>query len=348
MSIKINRKISISNNTAPIIVAEISGNHCGKKSLLLKHIKIAAKSGADMVKIQTYEPSDITIKQKNKKFIIKKGIWKNKYLWDLYKSAHTPYAWHHDAFKLAKKLNITLFSTPFSKKAVDFLEKFNVPIYKISSFEITDLDLINHIAKKNKPIILSTGMATLGEIKKAINIIEKHHKKIIILYCVSGYPTKEVDANIITIKKFSSIFKNYTIGLSDHTKGIYSSLTATALGVKVIEKHFILSNKLKSLDKTFSIEPKEMLQLKEMTKKVYQSLGKTIIGPKKNEIDSLKLRRSIFAIQTIKKGEKFSKKNIANFRPKIGICASKFFEILNKKTKKNIKKNEPLYYSDLK
>ena len=171
MNIKLTKKISISKNKRPIIVAEISGNHCGKKTLFLKHIKIAAKSGADMVKMQTFEPKDITINKKNNNFVIKQGIWKGKYLWDLYKKAHTPFSWHKDAFALAKKLNIVLFSTPFSRRAVDLLEKLKTPIYKIASFEITDLDLIDYIAKTKKPIIISTGMANQKDIRKAIAII---------------------------------------------------------------------------------------------------------------------------------------------------------------------------------
>ena len=229
MQIKIKKNFIVKRNSKPIIIAEISGNHAGKKSSFLKHIRAAAKNGADMIKIQTYEPEDITLKSKNKNFKIKSGTWRGKYLWDLYKKAHTPFAWHEDAFKLAKKLKIILFSSPFSKRAVDLLEKFKVPLYKIASFEITDLELIDYIAKKRKPIILSTGMASLKEIKTAIKIIERHHKKIMILYCVSGYPTKEKDANISTINKFNKIFKNYFVGISDHTDNIYSALTASAL-----------------------------------------------------------------------------------------------------------------------
>ena len=316
--------------------------------MFLKHIKSAAKNGADIVKIQTYEPEDITVKSKSKNFKINSGTWKDKYLWDLYKKAHTPFSWHHDAFKLAKKLNITLFSSPFSKRAVDLLEKLRVPIYKIASFEITDLELIDYISKKRKPIILSTGMATIDEIKRAIKVIEKYHKKIIILYCVSGYPTKESEANIDTIRKFKYIFKNYIIGISDHTNNIYSALTATALGASVIEKHFILNKKLNSLDKNFSIDTKQLKKLKEITSKIYSSLGKPIIGPKKNEISSLKLRRSVFAIKDINKGEKLTKYNIRNFRPKIGINSNKYFKILGKKAKKNIKKFSPIFSKEIK
>ena len=206
--------------------------------MFLKHILEAAKNGADLIKIQSYEPSDITLKSK-KNFIINDGLWKKKSLWELYQKAHTPFSWHKDAFILAKKLNITLFSSPFSTRAVDLLEKFKVKLYKIASFEITDLNLIDYVAKK-KPIILSTGMASIKEIKKAISVIKKYHNKIILLYCVSGYPTKEKEMNISTIYYFKKIFKDYLIGLSDHTDNIYSSLAATSFGVAVIEKHFVL------------------------------------------------------------------------------------------------------------
>ena len=346
MQIKIKKNFSIKKSSKPLIIAEISGNHSGKKSIFLKHIRLAAKNGADMVKIQTYEPKDITLKNKDKNFKIKSGTWKGKYLWDLYKKAHTPFSWHKDAFKLAKKLKLILFSSPFSKRAVDLLEKFDVPLYKIASFEITDLELIDYIAKKRKPIILSTGMATLNEIKRAIKVIEKHHKKIIILCCVSGYPTQEKDANISTITEFKKIFKNYLIGLSDHTDNIYSSFTATALGAKVIEKHFILNKKLNSLDKSFSIDIKQLKELKKITEKMFISLGKPEIGPKRNEFESLKFRRSIFALKTISKGEKFSDKNIRSFRPFLGIGSENYNKILGKKSKKNIKSGSPIKKSD--
>lgn len=347
MNIKLTKKISISKNKRPIIVAEISGNHCGKKTLFLKHIKIAAKSGADMVKMQTFEPKDITINKKNNNFVIKQGIWKGKYLWDLYKKAHTPFSWHKDAFALAKKLNIVLFSTPFSRRAVDLLEKLKTPIYKIASFEITDLDLIDYIAKTKKPIIISTGMANQKEIQKAITVIKKYHSKIIILHCVSGYPTKESEANVITLKELQTKFKNYNIGLSDHTADINSSLAAASHGACIIEKHFKISNDIKSLDSKFSINPKQLKILRERSTKIFLSLGTAKIGLKNPEKNSLIFRRSIFAVKDIKRGEKLTKKNIRTFRPKIGIGAEHYFNILGKKASKNIKKSFPIYRSNL-
>lgn len=344
MKIKINKNLTISDKKPPIVIAEISGNHAGKKSSFLNHIRLAKENGADMVKIQTYEPEDITLNQRGKKFRMNSGTWKGKFLWDLYKKAHTPFSWHYDAFKLAKKLNITLFSSPFSKRAVDLLEEFKVPLYKVASFEITDLELIDYIARKRKPIIISTGMASLKEIKNAIKVIEKYHKKIIILYCVSGYPTKISEANISTIKIFKKLFKNYLIGISDHTNDIYSALAATSLGATVIEKHFILNKKMKSVDRSFSIDCTDLNNLKNFSKNIHLALGKPYIGPKKNEINSLKLRRSIFAIKDINKGEKFSKNNIRSYRPKIGIGSEKYVEVLGKTAKRKFIKGSPIFF----
>ena len=345
--IRINKKISFSEKKAPLIIAEISANHCGKKSLFLKHIKIAAKSGADLIKIQTYEPQDITINSKKSFFKIKKGIWRGQNYWTLYKKACTPFSWHKDAFLLAKKLKVTLFSTPFSERAVDFLEKFNVPLYKISSFEITDHALINKIASTKKPIILSTGMASLSEIKKAIKIIKKYHNKIIILYCVSGYPTPENESHISSIPFLKKALKTKLIGLSDHTNSINSTLASIAYNIVAVEKHFKISNKIKSPDAQFSIIPDDLKKLKKLSKIYFNCLGRPKKIIKKSEKESIKFRRSIFSSLKIKVGEKITKKNIIALRPKIGIDASKYFNILGKTAKLNIPKDSPIFKKHL-
>ena len=346
MEISVTKKISIGKKKRPLIIAEISGNHNGNKKSFLAHIKSAKKAGADLVKIQTYEPQDITIKSYQKNFKIKDGIWKNKYLWELYKKAHTPFEWHYDAFKLARKINIPIFSSPFSERSLNFLSSFNPPIYKIASFEITDLNLIKNIAIKKKPIILSTGMANLKEINNAIKIITKYHKKIIILYCVSGYPTPENESNINGINFLKKKFKNFLIGISDHTNDINSSLASVALGANVIEKHYKISDKIKSLDSSFSIDYNQMRELKIRSEKIFVSLGNQIKKIKNSEKKSILLRRSIFAKTNIKKGEKLTKKNIITKRPKIGIGAEFFFKLINKKIRKNKKKNDPIYPVD--
>ncbi len=348
MNIELTKNISIGKNKRPIIVAEISSNHNSKKSLFLDHIVQAKKAGADMIKIQTYEPGDITLNERGKKFLITKGIWKGKYLWDLYQKAHTPFSWHDAAFLLGKKLKIPIFSTPFSIRAVDFLKRFNPIIYKVSSFEITDFALINHIAKIKKPIIISTGLSNYKEIDNAIKIITKYHRKIIILYCISGYPTPEIESNILTIKTFQKRYKNFHIGISDHTNDINSSLAATSLGATIIEKHFKISNKIKSLDSSFSINFNQLKELKLRSQKIFLSLGSSRLKMKKAEKNLLNLRRSIFAAKNIKKNVKIMKDKILVKRPKIGIGAENFFKIIGKHAKKNIKKNDPIFKFNIK
>tara|TARA_B100000767_G_scaffold272602_2_gene300658 strand:+ start:3760 stop:4791 length:1032 start_codon:yes stop_codon:yes gene_type:complete len=343
MKINIQKYFKYKNNLKPLIIAEISANHCGSKSLFLKTIKSAAKNGADLIKIQTYEPEDITI---DKSFDLPN--WNKKKIWKLYSKAQTPYKWHHDAFKLAKKLNIELFSTPFSKRAVDFLLKKKVKLFKISSFEINDFNLVKKIASTKKPIILSTGMASLNEIRECVNIIKKFHNKIILLHCVSGYPTPDHEANLMRISSLKKYFKNINIGLSDHSDDILSSISSIPLGAKVIEKHFILSKKLKSFDRNFSITPQQLKILSTYTKKIFLNLGDGKFKIQKKEQISIKFRRSIFSIKNIKKGEKLSQDNISTFRPAIGLSAKYYFQILGKKAKKDIEANTPIYSSFIK
>ena len=342
--IKINKKLNFDIDKRPLLIAEISGNHNGSKVQFLNHIKTAHRCGADLIKIQTYEPDDITLNSKQKEFLIKSGIWKGKNLWNLYQKAQTPYSWHKDAFRLAKKLGATLFSSPFSPKGVDFLEKINVPLYKLASLEITDLNLIKKIAQTRKPVIISTGSATNKEISTCIKIIKKFHKKIIILHCISDYPTLNKNSNVKKILFLKKHFKNKFIGLSDHTNDIYSSIAATAMNVVAIEKHFKISNKIKSADSSFSITPKKFIELKRFITNVHESLTTT----KKNEFDKSNFRRSIFTAKLIKKGEKFTEKNIVSLRPLIGICSSNYFRILNKKSNINILKNKPIFERNIK
>ena len=348
MKIKIKNRLEIGDQKRPLIIAEISANHNGKKNLFLKHILSAHNNGADLVKIQSYEPQDITLNTINNRFRIKDGIWKNKIYWKLYEKSCTPFNWHYDAFKLAKKFKINLFSSPFSERAVDLLEKLNVPLYKLSSFEITDFKLVYAIAKTKKPVIISTGMANLKEIKNCVKLINRYHNKIIILHCVSGYPTPLNEVNLNRITLIKKEFKNNMVGISDHTVGIKTSILSTFYNVAVIEKHFIIDKRIKSSDQKFSINPHELRKLKNELDKNQVLKGSNNFDLKKSEKSMKKLRRSIFAIKNIKKGEKFSKLNISTFRPKIGICASKYFTIIGKKSKNNIKKFSPVFKSLIK
>ena len=342
MNIKLKNRINFNYNKPPLLIAEISCNHNGNKNSFFKHIIKAAKSGADLIKIQSYEAVDMTVKSTNKKFIISKGLWKKKSLWDLYKKAQTPFEWHKEAFNLAKKIKIPIFSTPFSIRAVEMLERLKTPLYKIASFEITDLKLIDRIAKTRKPVIISTGMANLQEIKNAVNLIKKYHKNIILFYCVSGYPTPENEVNLLNIELLKKKFPNILIGISDHTNSINSSLAATSLGIVAIEKHFKTSNSVKSEDSKFSINPKQLLELKKFSKVYYEMRGKKAFEIKKSERNSKIFRRSIFSTKKILKGEKFSKSNIGTYRPNIGLCASNYFKLIGKRSIKTLERFSPI------
>ncbi len=338
MRINLNKKLKIGNNQRTLIIAEVSANHCGSKKNFINHILKAKEYGADLIKIQTYEPEDMIV---NKKFQIKKGLWKGKNLWNLYKKAQTPFDWHYDAFKVAKKNGIELFSTPFSIRALKFLNNFKPNIYKIASFELTDHRLVTEIAKKKKPIIMSTGLSSISEINAALKIIRRYHNKIILLYCVSGYPTPLEDINFKNIEKIKTNTKVELIGFSDHTKGIDASVASLSHKVKLIEKHFTIKRNTSSPDSLFSITPNELKNLKEMTikmDKIYNSKKRNPVSENSSKI----FRRSVYATKHIKKNEKLSEKNIACFRPKVGIGAENYFNLLGKKSKKNIKQFSPI------
>ena len=253
--IKINSKITFSYNRPPLVIAEISGNHNQSKRKFLKLVDSAFKNGADLVKIQTYEPIDITLKTKDKNFLIKKGLWKKKYLWDLYKKAHTPFKWHRDAFKVASKNKGILFSSPFSKRAVDLLESFNVKLYKIASFEAHDIELVKYIAATKKPVIASTGMLNEKETYNLVNAIEKFGcGNYMILHCVSAYPCNHSEYNLNLIRDMQDKF-SCLVGLSDHTIGNVTAVTSIALGVSLIEKHYTLDRNGGGPDDSFSMLP---------------------------------------------------------------------------------------------
>ena len=348
MSLKINNKILFSNSSRPMIIAEISANHNGSKKKFLNLIKLAHKNGADLIKIQTYEPNDIVLKSKDKKYQIKGGLWDKKYLWDLYTKAQTPYKWHDSAFKLARKIGATLFSTPFSARGVDLLEKHKVKLYKIASLENTDVNLINRIAKTKKPIIISTGASNFKEVKKALKIINKYHNNIIILHCVSEYPTPLNNANLSRIQKLKKNFKKNLIGLSDHTRTIDTSLASIPLGVVAIEKHFKDSLKNKSLDAKFSITPKELKELKLKSLIYFNATKMNNFDTNKSDLKSFKNKRSLFAMKDISKNQKINQNNIISLRPKIGIGSEYYFKIQGKTVNKNIRKDKPIFFKDLK
>jgi len=346
--LKIEKKI-ISEKSKPYIVAELSANHNGSVDNALKHIKSAKKNGADAIKIQTYTPDSITMKSNRKDFLIKKGIWKNKTLYDLYKWAHTPYEWHKKIFDYANKNQITCFSTPFDESGVDLLEKLNTPAYKIASFELIDIPLIKYAAKTKKPMIMSTGMASVKEIDDAVNVVEKHNsiKRLILLHCVSGYPT---NIELMNLKKISFLRNRYKclVGLSDHSKGMIAPIVSVSYGACLIEKHFITSKKIKSPDKDFSILPKELSELCQISQKTFLAKGDGSVKNNLAEKESIKYRRSIYVINNIKKNEKLTSKNIKRIRPGYGLPPKFYEKLLGKKASKNLFAGKPLQKDDYK
>ena len=326
----------------PFFIAEISANHCGDFNLAKKLIKCAKKNGADAVKLQTYTADTMTLKSKKKFFKIKSGLWKGYTLWDLYNKAHTPLNWHQKLFEYAKSLNITIFSSPFDETAVDFLEKLKCPIYKVASFEMTDLNLVKKIAQTKKPMIISTGMASLDEITETYKVAKKNGANdITLLYCVSNYPSSINDFNLHNIKILKEKFK-CQVGFSDHSKDNRVAIASIASGAEVIEKHIALDNQIKGFDIDFSLKGKEIQQLRYDIDLAYNLLGKKFfyrnITEKKSEI----FRRSIFTLRDIKKGEKFTKDNIRVIRPGYGIAPKYINFLLNKRSPSDIEQEQPV------
>ena len=330
------------------LIAEISANHCGNFKLAKKLIKCAKTNGANAVKLQTFTPDTMTINSNKKYFKIKQGLWKGYNLWDLYNKAQTPLKWHKELFRYGKSLGIKVFSTPYDETAVDFLEKLHCPIYKISSFEMTDLDLIKKASKTKKPLIISTGMANLDEIETSFKVAKRNGAKdITLLYCVSNYPSSINDFNLNNIKILKDKFK-CKVGISDHSTDNRVAIASVACGAEVIEKHIALDNQKKGLDIDFSIKGREIKKLRDDVDIAFNLLGKNIFFRNKNENKSKVFRRSIFTTKKIKKGQKFTKNNLKVVRPGYGIEPKYFNKILNKKSPKNIDKHEPLKSAILK
>ena len=329
-------------------IAEISANHCGNFNLAKKLINCAYINGADAVKLQTYTADTMTIKSNKKYFKIKKGLWKGYMLWDLYNKAQTPLKWHKELFKYGKSLGIKVFSTPFDDTAVDFLEKLNCPIYKISSFEMMDLNLVKKVSQTKKPIIISTGMADLKEIETTFKVARKYGAKdISLLYCVSNYPSSINDFNLNNIKILKDKFK-CKVGISDHSTDNRVAIASVACGAEVIEKHIALDNQKEGFDIDFALKGKEIKKLRDDIDVTFKLLGKNSFFRNKSENKSKIFRRSIFTTKDIKKGEKFSKDNIRVVRPGYGLAPKYYNIILNKKSPINILKNEPLKSNALK
>lgn len=329
--------------TIPYIIAELSGNHNGDINRAIELMNAAKKAGADAVKLQTYTADTITIDHDSDEFILKGGLWNGSKLYDLYKQAHTPWEWHAELFAKGKELGITVFSTPFDETAVDFLELLRAPIYKIASFEMNHHPLIAYVAQTKKPIIMSTGMATLEEIREAVKIaFDNGCNDLTLLHCVSEYPASIENCNLETMIDIKKQFPACKIGLSDHTLGTTVSIAAVALGALVIEKHFTLNRQDGGVDSAFSLEPDELAHLCRATREAALSLGKVNYTRNISEQKNSLYRRSIYVVKEINEGEKFTSENLKIIRPGYGLPPAYFSKIIGKKASKNCHYGMPL------
>lgn len=324
-----NFKISSSSNV--FIIAELSANHNGSLEIALETVRAAKRAGADAIKLQTYTPNTITIDSNNDDFIIKDTIWEGRKLFDLYKEAYTPWEWHKTLFDLAFNEGLVCFSSPFDKTAVDFLEELNVPAYKIASFEITDIPLIEYVASKGKPVILSTGIAELEDIELALNVCRKMgNNDIALLKCTSSYPAPINEANLIMIKDFAKRF-NVISGLSDHTIGAIVPIVATTLGAKIIEKHFILDHSIGGPDASFSMNEQEFKDMVIAIREAETAIGKIDYQLTEKQIKGKDFSRSLYVVKDVKAGEIITEENVKSIRPGFGLHP-KYFDIIKGKT----------------
>lgn len=325
---------TIDKNSPVFIIAELSANHNGSLETALETVRLAKECGANAIKLQTYKPETMTIDCNKSDFIIKGGtIWDNQKLFNLYGEAFTPWEWHKEIFELAKKLDLICFSSPFDKTAVDFLEDLNVPAYKIASFEITDLELIRYVALKNKPIILSTGIASKEDIELAVETCRQNgNNNIALLKCTSSYPAPINEANLLTMQSFKSDF-NTVIGLSDHTMDDIVPITATALGAKIIEKHFIINRNIGGPDASFSLEEQEFKRMVRNVRLAESALGDDNYPITEKMKKGRDFSRSIYAVKDINEGDIFSYENIRVIRPGFGLHPKFFKNILGNASK---------------
>ena len=343
MSFKIDQR-SIGLGSRPFIIAEMSGNHNHSLERALQIVDAAAQAGAHAIKLQTYTADTMTIDIKTGEFLIQdaKSLWNGRTLYDLYKEAYTPWEWHAPLFERARKLGMIPFSTPFDESAVDFLEKLNAPVYKVASFENTDLPLIRKIAKTGKPVIVSTGMASLSNLEEIVRTLRSAGcEKFVLLKCTSSYPASPENTNIRTIPHLREMFK-CEVGLSDHTMGVGAAVASVALGATVIEKHFTLSRADGGVDSAFSLEPEELKSLVIETERAWQSLGSVSYGASEAERGSMQFRRSLYVVQDMKAGERFTKENLRAIRPGFGLPPKFIDEVLGKTARTDLKRGTAL------
>ena len=331
------------NTQKCFIIAELSANHGGDINIAKETVRAAKRAGADAIKLQTYTADTITLDVKSDLFKISQGTsWDGQYLHDLYKTASLPWEWHKELFQLAKEEGLVCFSSPFDISAVDFLETLKAPIYKIASFEITDIPLIKYVASKQKPVIISTGIATIEDIELAIKTCKAQgNNDITILKCTSAYPAEPEDANLLTIPDIVNRFKVKS-GLSDHTLGTEAPVVAVALGATVIEKHFILDKSIGGADAHFSLDEQEFTQMVNAVRLTEKMMGKVDYEMTKKKKSSREFSRSLFIAEDVRAGQTLSEKNIKSVRPSFGLHPKYYDEVLGKTFLEDYKKGTPL------
>ena len=330
-------------DNAVFIIAELSANHNGSLEAALETIRAAKRTGANAIKLQTYTADTLTIQSEKDDFIIKSGsIWDGKTFYDLYKSAYTPWEWHEELFQCAKEEGLICFSSPFDKSAVDFLENLNVPAYKIASFEITDIPLIEYVASKGKPVILSTGIATSEDIELALDACKRMgNNNIALLKCTSSYPAPIEEANIAMIPDFKERF-DVVPGLYDHTLGSTVPIVATTLGARIIEKHFILDRSIGGPDASFSMNEKEFTEMVKAVREAEKAVGVVSYEPTEKQIKGRAFSRSLYVVQDIKKGEIISEKNVRSIRPGFSLAPKYLSTLICKVANKSFEKGDRL------
>ena len=345
-TININGRI-IGDGEPAYIIAEMSANHAGSMERALEMIHVAKEAGADCVKIQTYTADTMTIDCHNEYFNIEKGTWEGENLYSLYQKAYTPWEWQDKLRDEADRVGIDFLSTPFDNTSVDFLEKLGIGFYKIASFELVDIPLLEYIASKNKPIIMSTAMGTLEEINEAVEgIYSTGNRQLALMKCSSAYPAKSEEMNLSTICDMKKRF-GVPVGLSDHSMGAFSASTAVALGANIIEKHFCISRAIKNPDSTFSMEPDEFRDMVNQVREVEKAMGKVNYGVTKQEESNTGFRRSLFVVKDIAAGEKLTPENIRSIRPAYGLKPKYYREVLGKTARHDISRGTPLSFEDI-
>lgn len=335
---------TVGPDAEPYIIAEMSGNHNGSLDKALDIVRMAAEQGAHAIKLQTYTADTITIDVRTDEFKISGGheLWGDRYLYDLYEEAHTPWEWHEPIFKLAKELGIHAFSSPFDPTAVDFLDELGVPAFKIASSEIVDIPLIRYAASKGKPIIISTGMASLGEINAAVEAARSTgNDQIVVLACTANYPADPSESNLRGIPVMQDAL-GALIGYSDHTMGIGAAVASVALGAVLVEKHVTLSRGDGGVDSAFSSEPAELNSLVTQTKVAWQCLGEPRIGARRQEKEGLRFRRSLFVVEDVKAGEPVTARNVRSIRPAGGLMPVEIDRVLGKVFRTDVERGTPL------